>query len=403
MSKGYFDDDREDRDAYQKTVALCVAAASFVVLIFLVVLYMNTKEKQDKLRREQANVATEQAAKEEFVTQSHNFTSDELDFWKDADLGEHKKHEKDPEGEKTPYNADSDDEDNGVENSNKSESDKKDRSEQDEGEGGLNKELEEEAIEDENHIAVINEDGKKRIYEIMADVKKHEYKLDDNLKDREGIIEYKDSKYESVKGIDLSKYNGDIDWKKVKDDGVSFAMLRLGSRGYESGLIELDDKFVDYAQNANMNDISIGAYFYSQAISEAEAIEEANYIVGAVGSFNIKYPIAIDIENVNKDTARTNNLTIKERTSFVKLFCDTVKGYGFKPIIYASRDMLIAGLDLSELSDYEIWLADYVVPTDFPYDFKMWQYSNKGKVDGINGDVDLDIRFVNNTSETISD
>ena len=172
-------------------------------------------------------------------------------------------------------------------------------------------------------------------------------------------------------------------------------MLRLGSRGYGTGKIDLDERFVEYAQNAQLNGIQTGAYFYSQAINEAEAIEEANYIVGAVSGFKIKYPIAIDIEKVSGDEARTDKLTSAERTAVVKAFCDAVKGYGYKPIIYASKEMLIGSLNLEELTDYDVWLQDYDSPTNYPYRFAMWQYSRTGKIDGITGDIDLDLCFIN--------
>ncbi|MBO4904898.1 MAG: hypothetical protein J5367_06715, partial [Lachnospiraceae bacterium] len=158
--------------------------------------------------------------------------------------------------------------------------------------------------------------------------------------------------------------------------------------------ISLDEKFVEYAQNAQLAGIQIGAYFYSQAVNETEAVEEANYIVGAVSGFGIKYPIAIDIERVQQDEARTDKLTSKERTAVVKMFCDAVKGYGYKPVIYATKDMLITGLDLEELSDYDVWLADESIPTDYPYRFSMWQYNQKGRIDGITGDIDLDLSFI---------
>ena len=102
------------------------------------------------------------------------------------------------------------------------------------------------------------------------------------------MLSYKDNKREAVKGADLSKYNGDVDFTKLKDAGIGFVMLRLGSRGYGTGKITLDEKFVEYAQNAQLQGIQTGAYFYSQAINETEAVEEANYIVGAVSGFNVR-------------------------------------------------------------------------------------------------------------------
>ena len=128
-------------------------------------------------------------------------------------------------------------------------------------------------------------------------------------------------------------------------------------------------------------------------------MEEANFTVGALMNYGVSYPVAVDVEWIEGDKGRTDSLTVKERTDLVIKYCDTVKSFGYEPIIYAGRDMLIAGLDLSKLPDYDIWLSDDYEPedgTDYPYRFSMWQYTKKGKVDGIEGDVDLNLRFINN-------
>lgn len=399
----YYHNDPEDNKSYQRTVALCVAAASLVVLLFLVFLYMNSKDS--KSANSVHNVETVETSKDDILSDSHNFTSDELDFWKDSKIIE----------EEVESEIDADDDlqgDNIIENDTNSdktkpskpltEADSKrelseavDKSEENVGEGSLNKADDDADDSDmEGKLQVSDDNGNKKYYEILSDVPKCDYNLEEKLTDDKGFLEYKDSKRHSVTGIDLSKYNGSVDFGKVKGSGIDFAMLRLGSRGYESGIISLDDKFVEYAQNAVVNNIPVGVYFFSSAINETEAVEEANYTVGAITSFTVRYPVAIDLEDVGDNSARTANLTMKERTAIVKAFCDTVKSYGYKPIIYAERDMLIAGVDLEELKDYDIWLADENIPTDFPYDFKMWQYSQKGQVDGISGDVDINLSFV---------
>ena len=389
MASDFYNRDNDDNRSYTKTVAMCVAAASLVILLFLVILYVNT----DKSTGPHKKTAVEEEKKEDdFLADSHNITSSELEFWDDA-----KKEKKEPkeeeEGELTPYKS-GDEEDS---SSSSSSSKPEEVSDPDaDREGSLNKEIDD-TEDKEGYISVTNDKGKKTYYEIIKDAPKNDYDLSgaltrDNVT---GLISYKDSKREAIKGVDLSKYNGAVDFARLKENGIGFAMLRLGSRGYGTGQINLDEKFVEYAQNAQLAGILIGAYFYSQAVNENEAIEEANYIVGAVSGFNVKYPIAIDIEKVDSDEARTDKLTNKERTAIVKAFCDAVKGYGYKPVIYASRDMLIADLNLEDLTDYDVWLADDNVPTDYPYRFGMWQYDKKGKIDGITGDIDLDISFIN--------
>lgn len=386
MSKDYFYNDHDDETSYQKTVAMCIAAASLVVLIFLIILYMNTKD--NKAKEVARNVTLEETTEDDFLAQSHNFTSDDLDFWKDANLNEPEK-KKDPDGQKTPFkNAEEDEStEDSIEEGQEGEEATEDNDEQ------SNPDADNEELNDENHISVTTDDGKQKYYEIMSEVDKNEYDFNDSLKKDGGILNYNDSKIKSIKGIDISNRNGNIDFAKVKDDGVAFAMLRLGNRNSVTGVIELDDKFVEYAQNANLNAINIGAYFTSQAISEAEAIEEANYIVGAIGGFNIKYPVAIDLGSVKDESSRAKDVTLKDRTQFIKKFCETVKSYGYQPVIHASRDILIAGLDLSELTEYDVWLSDTTIPTDFPYMFTMWQYNKKGEISGIDGTVNINLLF----------
>ncbi|MBR4574614.1 MAG: glycoside hydrolase family 25 protein [Lachnospiraceae bacterium] len=404
MAPDYYNQDPEDKGSYQKTVALCVAAASLVILLFLVVLYVNSDKGTDT-RPVAKTEKTEEEPEEDFLKDSHNITSTELEFWEDAKK-EKRIQPKEEEGELTPYKyGDENSDDIGLSDTSKNSSstdemsssssstEKRDRLE--EGEGSLNKDGADDFKERDGYITITDDKGKKTSYEIIEDVPKNDYDLSNNLINENGMLSYRDNRREAIKGADLSKYNGSVDFAKLKEAGIGFVMLRLGSRGYGTGKIDLDERFVEYAQNAQLNGIQTGAYFYSQAINEAEAIEEANYIVGAVSGFKIKYPIAIDIEKVSGDEARTDKLTSAERTAVVKAFCDAVKGYGYKPIIYASKEMLIGSLNLEELTDYDVWLQDYDSPTNYPYRFAMWQYSRTGKIDGITGDIDLDLCFIN--------
>ncbi len=430
MDPNLYNRDPDDNKSYQKTVAMCVAAASMVLLLFLVILYVNSDNGAPAPKADKTAAAEKENEKEEddILKESHNITSDELEFWDDAKKPQPA--QKEDEGEVTPYkdpNADQngisdkkDEPDDTVSTTDKgktlkkynenadtyidntdeltnSTTDKTGRDNNGDTSVGNRKDRELSEINDrdkDNYIEVIDDKGKKRYYEILSDVPKNDYDLENDLYDDNGTIVYKDSRRESIKGVDLSKYNGNVDFTKLKEKGIGFAMLRLGSRGYGTGNISLDEKFVEYAQNAQLAGIQIGAYFYSQAVNETEAIEEANYIVGAVSGFNLKYPIAIDIEKVEQDQARTDDLTDKDRTAIVKAFCDAVKGYGYKPIIYASKDMLVSGLNLEELTDYDVWLSDSTLPTDYPYRFSMWQYNKRGRIDGITGDIDLDISFI---------
>ena len=433
---GFDREDKEDRQSYQKMVALCVAAASLVLLIFLVVLLINSEDKKEK-KPLKAEIENEE---EDILKDANNIRSEDLGFWKNYESVEDL--EQDNEENTTQYrkgernineeesadgvtdenNADSNDsddnafEDGSVDASDNSENDgsfdsniKKKKVKKDK--NGLEKSDEEEESDsmtknpdddpdtvdnDENatHIAVVDDKGIKKLYEILSQAEKHSYDLKDKItRTEDGRLSYEDDELKAKVGIDLSKYNGTVDWEKVKEDNIDFAMLRIAARGYENGSMILDEKFVEYAQGAKMCGIPIGVYVFSQATSDVEAVEEANYAVGAITNFDVSYPIAIDIEVSSTDNYRANNISAKDRTHYAKLFCDTVASYGYHPMIYANRDLLISGINLEELQGYDIWIADENVPTDFPYRFNMWQYDTKGSVSGIATDVDIDLSF----------
>lgn len=214
------------------------------------------------------------------------------------------------------------------------------------------------------------------------------------VQNADGEMEYLvDGQVESVKGIDLSRYQGEVDWSLVAADGVDYAMIRVGIRGYGTGEIVLDDTLDANMKGALANGIDVGAYFFTQATSEAEAIEEANAVIEALAPYNVTYPVAIDVEDVNDSAARTANLTASERTDYVIAFCETLKAAGYTPMIYGNLKSYCDMLELERLNDYEKWFAFYDTYVYFPYEITMWQYTDSGVVNGIKGDVDLNITF----------
>ncbi len=192
-------------------------------------------------------------------------------------------------------------------------------------------------------------------------------------------------------GIDVSVYQGTIDWTKVSESGIDFAMIRAGYRGYgDKGSLVEDTMFAKNALGAKINKIDIGVYFYSQAINIEEAKEEAKFVVSLIKKYGIdvKYPIAIDTELSPMGTGRADNISKEKRTEVVKAFCETIKQLGYKPMIYANKYWLYDNLNVQQISQYDIWLAHYIESTDYKYQYMMWQYTNTGKVDGITGNVD---------------
>lgn len=207
---------------------------------------------------------------------------------------------------------------------------------------------------------------------------------------------YKNDTLASYTGIDVSKHNGDIDWSKVKASGIDFAILRAGNRGYgNEGKLLADDSFEKNATAATENGISIGAYIFSEAITVEEAIEEAELVLSLIEPYDITYPVIIDIEEIQNDDGRNEALSPAELTDVVLAFCNRIKEAGYTPMIYCNLKGFIGMLEFERLEGIEKWYAYYGNELYFPYDVSMWQYSSTGKVDGITGDVDLNISFKN--------
>lgn len=203
----------------------------------------------------------------------------------------------------------------------------------------------------------------------------------------------------SMIGIDVSYYQGEIDWQKVKAAGIEYAILRCGLRGYETGELRVDTKFHEYIKGANEAGIPVGVYFFSQAISPEEAREEAGFVLDQIKGYKIDFPIVYDWETIGEDTARTNHVSPDMLTDCTVAFCEEIKAAGFTPMYYTNRNIGYRKLDLSKLCDYDLWIADFNEYPSFYYKYTMWQYSYTGRVDGIENDVDLNVCFKNYAEE----
>ncbi len=212
-----------------------------------------------------------------------------------------------------------------------------------------------------------------------------------SIDDKTGYYSYEDDKYESIAGVDLSVYQGDVDFSKVKNAGFDYCMLRVGYRTYGGGVVTADANFETYVSDALKNDLDVGVYFFTSAISTAEAKEEAQFVLDAIKPYNITYPVVVDVEEIVSGTSRQESLSVEELTEIVKTFCETIEDAGYDVMIYSNLKGFIANVNLEELEDYDKWFANYDTTPYYPYKFTMWQYSQSGSVDGIDGDVDLDI------------
>lgn len=241
---------------------------------------------------------------------------------------------------------------------------------------------------------VVADAGQYYFFPIIESLAKNTYDPDSFMADGDGVMHYYvDGERASRKGIDVSRYQDKIDWEKVAEDEVDYAFIRLGIRGYTEGEILEDETFERNINGALKNDIDVGVYFFTQAMSEEEAEEEAGFVIDSIAPYKVTYPVVIDVEAVTSTNARGNDLTSEERTKYCIAFCEKIKEAGYTPMIYGNLKTFMLLLNMEELEAYDKWFAYYDEAYYFPYDFKIWQYTNKGKVAGIKGDVDLNISF----------
>ncbi|MCM1134584.1 MAG: hypothetical protein NC400_03320 [Clostridium sp.] len=194
-------------------------------------------------------------------------------------------------------------------------------------------------------------------------------------------------------GIDVSKWNGSIDWNAVKNSGVSFVIIRCGYRGSSTGALIEDPKFRSNIQGAAKAGLKVGVYFFTQAVNEVEAVEEASMAVNLVKGYNISYPVFLDVESSNG--GRGDGIDTATRTAVCRAFCQTVQNSGYKAGIYANKTWFNSHIDAPSLTSYKIWLAQYAAaPSYTRTKYDMWQYSSKGKIAGISTDVDMNISYM---------
>lgn len=214
------------------------------------------------------------------------------------------------------------------------------------------------------------------------------------IKTRNGRKFYvEDSEVTSLLGVDVSVHQDDIDWAKVRKSGIDFAMIRLGFRGYGTGEAHLDENYIQNIEGARAAGLNAGVYFFSQAVTVDEAIEEAQLVIDSLDGLDINYPVVYDWEIIYDDTARTDNVPVDVLTDCCVAFCEAIADAGYTPMIYQNKKTTMFKLDLERLTDYDFWLAEYNSEPTYYYDFTMWQYTSEGSVPGIEGDVDLNISF----------
>ena len=255
-------------------------------------------------------------------------------------------------------------------------------------------------IEEQSHINVTN------VYVPERKITEGQVSLNsyntENFRIDNGFMAYFDENGEKIShlGCDLSYHNQHVNFDELAAAGCEFVMLRCGYRGYSAGGLVKDEKFDLYASEANRVGIKLGVYFFTQALTPEEAEEEAEYTLDLIEKYDISYPVAFDTEYIDDENARTNTTEISDelRSEICVAFCEKIKEAGYYPMVYASENWFRRSLELEPLRQYDFWAPQYLEENDFLYDFTIWQYTDKGSIPGVKGEVDLDISMVDYAS-----
>lgn len=190
--------------------------------------------------------------------------------------------------------------------------------------------------------------------------------------------------------IDVSTYNGDIDWNRVKEAGIDYAIIRVGYRGYETARLVKDKRFDTNMSNATAAGVKVGAYIVTQAVNTNEAVEEASFIISSCSGYNVSLPLAIDVESAGNGSGRGDKISVAERTAVINAFVQTIRGAGYSAMVYANKDWMTNRINAGGLaSGSTVWLAQYRSRCTYGGSYQMWQFTESGSIPGISGNVDM--------------
>lgn len=214
---------------------------------------------------------------------------------------------------------------------------------------------------------------------------------DDFETGEDGIPVYKGEAYDTRLGVDVSFYQGDIDWQKVAEQGVEFAMIRCGYRGSSEGELFVDEKFEQNMQGALDAGLDVGVYFFSQSTGAIEAAEEALFVLDLIKDYEIRMPVAFDWEPLEE--SRAQDIDRDELTASALVFCEMIKDAGYTPCVYLYRYIAYYDYDLAKLADFQLWIGAPGTTLDFYYEAAIWQFSFTSRLEGIDADVDMNLQF----------
>lgn len=369
----------EERDIGTPVIYMILAVSVFIVIILAVVFISNREDRNSRKRpnaaasaaqtpeSERNNVEFAEGQKDiEQLYKENKLRAEDLDFWNMYQDNTLIIEEAQPTESPTPTPS--------------------------------HEPTDEELAADGMHTQVTYRDGTTKWVEISKKIPLYTYDFT-NLKITNGRMEYYvDGEKNSWLGVELSKSSGDVDFEALRSNGVDFVMLRLGSRGYETGLLTLDEKFETNIAKAQSAGLEVGITFFSQALDVEEAVEEAEFVIQNLSSYKISYPIAFDMEYILNDKARIDILDEDQKTQAAEAFLRAVEKEGYRGILYGNKSWLLGELVPDKLlRDYDVMLLDSSPVPDYPYQFKMWKYAVNQEIPGIENKSSYIISFVDYT------
>lgn len=393
--------EEEQRPMGFSVIYTVIGVSAFVLIMLLVVMKSNNKDSgaseyvkqsmQQQQQQEEAEQEQAEAAQEE--TTEKKLRAEDLDFWDMYPVEGEEKEENKKNSSSTATDAAGTSASEGKDKeSDKSKSEDKDSA------SDTKKEetVQDDPATDGKHTLVKSADGTEEWVLINPYLTKNTYDFT-NMSESANIRKYTENgKKISYVGADISKHDGEVNFNSMKAAGVDYVMIRLGARGYATGQLTLDEYFVENIEAAIEAGLDIGIYFYSQAISQEEANQEANFVIQNLEPYraNIKYPVAFAMESISNDQARTDALSRTDKTTIANTFLGGIQVAGYVPMLYGNKEYLIKSVDMTQLQNYDVWLAQEQDIPDYPYQYTMWQYTTTGVLNGIKGDANLNICFV---------
>ncbi len=382
-------------------VYMILGVSAFVLLLLFVILQSNKKEQggghagktqQEQMQAEELAAADTAGEEAQEDAGSPKLRAEDLDFWDMYPVEDQAGENAAPSAADRTDETDDEDGETGSARKDKPDFAKKAQEEQQKTEQAA----QEDPSTDGKHTLVTTRDGKEEWVLISPYLTKNTYDYT-KLEEKAGLKRYMENgKKISYVGADISRETGSVNFSGLKTAGVDYVMIRLGSRGYSTGQIALDENFKENIEGAIAEGLGVGVYFYSQAISQDEAVQEANLVLQNLEPYKtaIKYPVAFDMGFVANDASRIDGLSREDRTAIAASFLEVVRAGGYVPMLYGDKEWLLKEIDLAKLQDYDVWLSQDEDIPDYPYQYAMWQYTSTGVVNGIKGDANLNICFI---------